>query len=80
MPAVASQSPPRADPVARGASGASWSRSWGGFTGQVAQSGGRVFENLGLGILKRILRILPILPEVVAASAPQTLPSTRAGG
>ena len=33
----------------------------GGFTGQVAQSDGRVFKNEGLGILIRILIILRIL-------------------
>ena len=40
----------------------------------------RCLNTGGLRTLPRILLILGILPEVVAASVPQTLPSTRAGG
>ncbi len=48
-----------------------------GFTGQLAESDGGVAKNRRLGIL----RFYPAdPPEVASASAPQTLPSTRAGG
>ena len=57
-----------------------------GFTGQVAESDGRVVKYRRLGILPRI-QLIPRIPyfpadpaEVVAAGVPQTLPSTRAGG
>ena len=40
----------------------------------------RVFFVLKIGGLGILPRILTFLPEVVAASVPQTLPSTRAGG
>ena len=54
-----------------------------GSAGKVAEINERVIENLGLGTLHRIPSdpAAPAHPtEVVAASAPQTLPSTRAGG
>ena len=44
------------------------------FPSKVAESDGRVAKNWRLGIRSRMLA------EVVAARAPQDLPSTRAGG
>ena len=55
----------------------------GGLHRPSGQSAGRVFNNEGLGSLIQIPAFpafLRLLLEVVAASVPQTLPSTRAGG
>ena len=45
----------------------------GGFTGQVAQSDGRVFKNEGLGILRRIRRI-PRIPRILLKWCQQVRP------
>ena len=47
------------------------------FPRKLAESDGRVAKKIRLGIRSRML---PDAPEVVAARAPQDLPSTRAGG
>ena len=51
----------------------------GGFTGQVAESDGRVFKNEGLGTLRRIPRIPSDPPETVAGTAARTPPSHAPG-